>query len=96
MATRYTIVAGPSKMALMLNFFDKYCHPTVTFSLAHENRTLNIPDFEIDIVKIEVEDGSNESWCFEGYVKGLKGIRRAKGWFRTSGRRTGWIETIDD
>ena len=46
--------------------------------------------FEVSINSILREDGSGESWCFNGYVVSIdsqKKSMRISGWFRTTDRK---------
>ncbi len=79
------IVNGPSKWDLMLAIFDSTSEKPrrVTFVL-HDGRRI-----EMNLVAISREDGSGESWCFEGLVRLSDGEceRLLKGYFATRDRR---------
>ncbi len=82
------IKSGPSKYDLMLSLFERSMNNPrpVTFVLKAtdkanwwvENRKL-----VLHITQVGIEDGSGQSWCFEGQTD--DGTRH-KGWFRTDSR----------
>jgi hypothetical protein len=100
----YKIKKGPSKLELMIGFFHKFKleRNPVEFGVSlHEENKFTIP---IDVVvnKLEWEDGSGESWNFDGYAlfytdaSGNKPTRaKVSGHFRT-GSRIGWLEIESD
>ncbi len=100
--TRYQILNAPSKWTLSVSFFDK-ADPAkiggrrpVTFeikgSLCPKGARI-----EVVINQLSWEDGSGESWLFEGYaLTGMDGAKmrrqpKVKGWFATTDRK-GWID----
>ncbi len=96
MATRRTITNGPSKFDLMnaLPDGDSKNRRTIKFTILEENGPNLLPFISepITINRLEPEDGSGESWLFEGwYGKN----REVKGYFRTDERR-GWIEFFNE
>ncbi len=98
MATRYTIVKGPSKWDLMLSLFDSthdYPRP-IYFDLRAErlgNMGLTVP---VLISLVRREDNSGESWLFEGSFAPIHGGgQKIHGWFKTTDRQ-GWLETEED
>ena len=100
--TRNIIIKAPSKFDLCIAFFDRP-NPemlggrrSVLFTIRVPERALGLLLIEVVINSISWEDGSGESWCFEGYCKTDVGQPRdshagVKGWFRTSDRK-GWID----
>ena len=96
--TRYQILNAPSKWTLSVAFFDKVNgeRRPVTFKV---NGPLCPQGAEIGVVinQLSWEDGSSESWCFEGFaVTGMDGGRmrfqpKVKGYFCTLDRK-GWID----
>jgi len=96
MSTKFTIVSAPSKWELMLALFD-HKHHSVSFRLYSENGTSSLghPNFLVEIRGVLLEDGSGESFCFNGYHIVESGhIQSVKGWFRTSDRK-GWLQIVD-
>jgi len=92
-----TITAGPSKFDLMLSLFDGNKEPrrTVGFMIQSgksdfHNRTA----LEVAITKVSQEDGSGESWCFDGCVVNTRPQFHVTGWFRTSSRG-GWVKVVE-
>ena len=61
MAGRFLIVGGPDKFDLMLSLFDG---KKVKFFIEQPDGGKNgfPPEFEINILSVEAEDGSRESW----------------------------------
>lgn len=100
--TRNNIVNAPSKFDLSIAFFDRP-NPEKLGGRRSVNFTINGPScsngqiqIEVVINRISWEDGSGESWCFEGYCKTNVGqpqnwAANVQGWFRTSDRK-GWID----
>ena len=96
MSTQFTIVSAPSKWELMLALFD-HKHHSVYFRLYSENgpSSLGHPNFQVEIRKVSLEDGSGESFCFNGYHQVESGhSQTVKGWFCTSDRK-GWLQIVD-
>ncbi|WKZ26561.1 MAG: hypothetical protein QY304_00450 [Candidatus Paceibacterota bacterium] len=99
--TRNRIINAPSKFDLSIAFFDRP-NPeqlggrrSVTFTIEGPSCPNGQRQIEVVINHISWEDGSGESWCFEGYCKTDVGqpqnsTAEVKGWFRTSDRK-GWI-----
>jgi len=90
MSTQLTIVSGPSKFELMLALFDARHHQVVNFSTQEKNQSR--VNHQVGINAVSQEDGSGESWCFEGFLQGKVG-QRVKGWFRTNDRH-GWLKFV--
>jgi hypothetical protein len=100
--TRNSIINAPSKFDLSIAFFDRP-NPEKLGGRRSVNLTIQGPScsngqqqIEVVINGISWEDGSGESWCFEGYCKTNVGqpqnwTPKVKGWFRTSDRK-GWID----
>jgi hypothetical protein len=98
----YNIINAPSKFDLSVAFFDRP-NPeklggrrSVNFTI--EGYSCSNKQHQIDIVvnRISWEDGSGESFCFQGYCKTNVGqpqnwTAKVEGWFRTSDRK-GWID----
>jgi len=82
----YAIVDGPGKWDLMLSLFDStVSHPRpVSFRVSiKEPITENVV-----ITQLGREDGSGESWIFEGYAIPEEGRNLAvRGWFSTHSRK---------
>lgn len=100
--TRYKIVNAPSKFDLCITFFDRPnpekldCRRTVNFTIQGPSFPSGRLRIAVVINAISWEDGSGESWCFEGYCNTNVGqpknwTAKVKGWFRTSDRK-GWID----
>lgn len=98
--TQYKIINAPSKLDVIVAFFDKPNNGTgrrsVFFTTEDSVDLKGNQQIEVVINEISWEDGSGESWCFEGYCKTDVGqpqnwIVKVKGWFRTSDRK-GWID----
>lgn len=93
-----TITDGPSKFDLMTALFVwKPSRPVVEFRTSEGTLSATI-----DLCK--AEDGSGECWILEGRAwpsrvvasdARLKIHKRFKGFFRTSGPRTGWLKFIE-
>ena len=100
--TRNSIINAPSKFDLSIAFFDRP-NPeqlggrrSVNFTIQGPSCSNGQQQIEVVINRISWEDGSGESWCFEGYCKTNIGqpknrTTKVKGWFRTSDRK-GWID----
>jgi hypothetical protein len=96
-AKQYSITAGPSKWDLMLCLFD-YIHHNAEFTIhAPENgKGLQEVRVVVFITSLEREDGSGESWNYEGYLVKMDGSpvnlqdRNVKGCYSTQ-RRSGHI-----
>ena len=78
----YELRHGPSKYDLMLGLFDGDANTQRTLTF----RVNNGVDVEVKVQSVSREDGSGESWLFEGYVINGTGLR-AKGYFHTVTRR---------
>ena len=97
---RSDITGGPSKFELMLSLFDRKPNVrTIEFKLGNNDL---ISAFVV-INGVSLEDGSGESFCFEGYVQSMKpevprdtrsSFRKVKGWYTTASRK-GWIMLLD-
>ncbi|MDB5236989.1 MAG: hypothetical protein JWL88_91 [Parcubacteria group bacterium] len=100
---RSDITGGPSKFELMLSLFDRKPNVrTVEFRLGFDNQENAISAIVV-INGVSLEDGSGESFCFEGYVQSMKPslqrdtrsqFRKMKGWYSTASRK-GWIMLTD-
>jgi hypothetical protein len=94
-----SILNAPSKWDLAVAFFSKVekgCHRTVTFTVYGPDFPGGTCDIEVGINSLKWEDGSGESWLFEGFIKKNNPINldlKVKGWFRTSDRK-GWIDIL--
>jgi hypothetical protein len=103
--TQCIITAAPSKFDLCFAFFGgKYPHRlpvrfTIKIPNLHEEEKI-----DVIINQLTWEDGSGESWCFEGYVtcqehipsslpefKARSFVVHVKGYFKTTDRK-GWVE----
>lgn len=100
--TRNSIINAPSKFDLSIAFFDRPNSDkfggrrSVNFTIEGPSCSNRQQQIEVVINGISWEDGSGESWCFEGYCKTNVGqphnwTSEVKGWFRTSDRK-GWID----
>lgn len=101
--TRNVIVNSPSKWALSVAFFDKLPaeggkspqRRKLQFTIKGKSCPLGqIVDVVIDALRWE--DGSGESWCFEGYLEcripsAAMSSSKVRGWFKTTDRQ-GWID----
>lgn len=98
----YNITKGPSKMDLMFSLFDKNRRngSCANFSIiktdvSSQPTTAVSEEIGVRVDMLKHEDGSGESWFFEGYITATcnvpLGHKSVKGWFRTSGRE-GWLE----
>ena len=101
------IVSAPSKFDLLVAFFDRP-NPeklgdrrSVNFTIEGRSCPNSQRQIKIEVVinSLSWEEGSGESWVFEGYCRTNIGqpqnwTLKVKGWFRTTDRR-GWID-IDD
>ena len=98
MTPKYKITGSPSKYELSVAFFDflpgNHRRP-VKFKV--ENiMTTDHTEIEVVINSIQWEDGSANSWAFEGYViNPPEGFPKdVKGWFRTTNRQ-GYIDSCE-
>jgi len=101
--TRNSIINAPSKFDLCFAFFDRPdpeqypdSRRPVTFTIEGPSCLFTWRKIEVVINNITWEDGSGESWNFEGYCKTNVGqpknrTAKVKGWFQTSDRK-GWID----
>jgi hypothetical protein len=85
---RYTIKDGPSKWDLSVSLFEgnPSARHLVTFQLLHA------PEREISVAMVQVgqEDGSGESWVFEGHTRGSNSSN-VSGYY-SSRNREGYID----
>ena len=81
----FKIVRGPSKFDLMIALFHVCGNGRHPLAFKVNGRKLEVL---VTINGVSREDGSGESWCFQGYSQPNKHV---KGWFRTDTRR-GQIE----
>lgn len=97
------ITSGPSKFTLMLALFDRKPANArdVEFTLSGEGGPAVTAC--VVVTRIEVQDGSGESWIFKGYVRRMlpelkKAVspapRHVEGQYRTDTRK-GWIKLVD-
>ncbi len=88
------ITDGPSKFDLMLALFDGNCEHRreVVFNLraGKSTSTLAVIDSVVVIDSVTREDGSGESWNFEGRVVDFVGNPKIIGYFSTRTRK-GWV-----
>jgi len=89
------IVNGPSKFDLMLSLFDGNKEPrrTVQFRVRSETGRMEI-NHEVAVTLVQQEDGSGESWNFQGLTWGQSISHRVRGYY-SSKRRTGTFNFID-
>ncbi len=80
-SAQHTIVNGPPKFDLMVSLFEGNPTPRKTVSFLTDRGSINVA-----ITAIAQEDGSGESWLFEGYSTTRSSHRRVKGWFSTKSR----------
>lgn len=99
---RNKIVNAPSKFDLSVAFFDRPIpvkigsRRSVMFVIEGPNSLHSEKPINVVVNSISWEDGSGESWCFEGYCTTNVGQpvtwdAKVKGWFRTLDRK-GWID----
>lgn len=79
MADSFRIVNGPSKFELVISLFEG--NPTPRHTATFEIEAVGGVQFKVAIYCISQEDGSGESWNFEGYLTNgpSKGRGRVKG-----------------
>jgi len=103
MKKEYSIINGPSKFVLFNTFPDKSDghRRSVRFDIKAESSKWS--DVHVVINNISWEDGSAESWCFEGFVtrfgwlpKGNATGQRVSGYFRTDRRNCGCLKVLDE
>lgn len=93
------ISSGPSKFDLMVSLFEGNQNPrkTVRFKVDSGQRKPRGPrntdeiiynDVDVAITLIAHEDGSGESWLFEGYIHGIS-RGNIHGYYSTK-NRSGW------
>jgi hypothetical protein len=87
--TRYNITGAPSKHDLNVRFFNKIDGNRLAVKFDIEGKHRGVDFIKVVINAVSWEDGSGESWCFEGYVPGV-GYDRVNGYFCTLDRK-GWI-----
>lgn len=82
--TQHQINDGPCKWDLMLALFDNtFDSPHfVTFTFLGTDGVLE--EIRVYIDSVSREDGSGESWCFEGHTR--PDNRRVRGYFSTKRR----------
>lgn len=95
MATKqWKITNAPSKWELMLALFDSSNSRPRTVDFLVECEDGHSVYERVSINRVSKEDGSGESWCFEGIaIMDGKHSCGVKGWFRTSDRH-GWIQFL--
>lgn len=87
---KYNIEDGPSKWDLMLGLFDNLSNGrTVRFNLDREAGP-GTSYIAVCLNAVSREDGSGNSFCFEGYIPNKFG-GHVKGWMTTT-KRKGWLE----
>lgn len=80
----FRILNGPSKFDLMLSLFDGNKEPRRTVKFRLEGLKQEV---EVAITSVQQEDGSGESWNWEGNLKLAKGRGyHVRGYFATKGR----------
>ena len=92
--TRYLIKKGPSKYTLSVCFFDKVNgqRRPMQFEITGPGYEKSGIQIMVVINQIQWEDGSGDSWYFEGYseIDVLGNPKpthtKVKGWFRTTDR----------
>lgn len=86
----FNVVGGPSKFDLMLSLFDGNKEPrrTVEFKLEGVMDTITVA-----ITMVQQEDGSGESWNFDGWQTNVKRGFDVKGYY-CSKSRTGYFTFI--
>jgi hypothetical protein len=88
----FNIVNGPSKFDLMLSLFDGNKTPRRTVDFHLEGVKTRI---QVAITEIQQEDGSGESWNFEGHTQNPFMHFQVCGYFSTSGR-TGTLNFLPE
>ncbi|MEK7546525.1 MAG: hypothetical protein AAB554_05690 [Patescibacteria group bacterium] len=92
----YPITAGPTKEDLLAGPFTKDGDArTVNFTMTSPSQT---GSWSVDALLAEVtpEDGSGQSWCFAGFIKGFRPDRTAeklvkiRGYYDSRSKK-GWI-----
>ena len=95
-ANPHTIVSGPSKWDLSISLFEgnpKHRH-TVEFRIRSMDRLLEM-NHRVAVILVEQEDGSGESFNFQGYTYGEGVARyRVEGCYNTQTRK-GTFSFID-
>lgn len=100
--THARIISGPSKSKLRIaflvgpNFYSPNRCRSVSFTIEDPSCPRGLRQIEIFINRLSRKDGSDESWCFEGYCKTSAGqlktpSTKVRGLFRTSDRK-GWVD----
>lgn len=84
------VLNGPSKFDLMLSLFDGNQHPRRTVSFQIEGFKKEVT---VAITSVQQEDGSGESWNWEGFLRFAPETKaiRTKGYFSTK-HRTGYFK----
>jgi len=85
------IANAPSKWELSVKFFDGGGGQRRPVEFTVNGKFFNGEDRLVEVVinRLSWEDGSGESWCFEGYIVGMN--LNVTGWFRTTNRK-GWMK----
>lgn len=104
MTSQTQISGGPSKFDLMVSLFEgnKTPRKTIRFKVDSGRRNPVGPrnseesaiihsDMDVGITAVEQEDGSGESWMFQGYVVSTFRPGRIQGYYSTK-TRTGWFK----
>jgi hypothetical protein len=84
------IIKGPSKFDLMVALFDRRGNngnPHVVTFTTEWNTVISVT-----ITGMSLEDGSGESWLFEGYATEKRHLTDTKS-EKVSGRVSGWFNT---
>ncbi len=95
MAYHLDIVSGPSKMELMLALFDSSNQRERPVEFTTQDRGGESYAYDVRITQVGKEDGSGESWLFEGYTQSGRPVG---GYFSTTRRRGHMhiFETLED
>ena len=86
----FNVTGGPSKFDLMLSLFDGNKDPRRTVEFQLEGAHVPIT---AGITMVQQEDGSGESWNFEGWLANYRRGFNIKGYY-SSRSRTGYITFI--
>jgi len=84
---KYSIVDAPSKWSLSLAFFDHDGDKRRYAFFKIKDPLKETVDVRVLINQLQWEDGSGESWNFEGYARIEGKSFNVRGWFRTTDRK---------
>lgn len=86
----FNVTGGPSKFDLMLSLFDGNKEPRRTVEFQLEGARAPIV---VAVTMVQQEDGSGESWNFEGHMTNYRRSFRVGGYYSSNSRK-GYITFV--